>query len=310
VPIFLEELVDETASFIISTFVLVIVGEITPQAICSRYALAIGASVIWIMRIFTVLLYVIAKPIAMILDRILGEEMGTIYNKNEVRELSIVEFRPLFCPLIFPLSLLTLQLIEIVKHHKDQGALDMDEAAFVKGALEYTSKSVWEVFTPVNQVYMLSADDVLDYNLISDIFKQGHSRIPVKAANTDSESGKEMKIVGILLVKVQIYFPTLLVRTALLSHHLSCRPGSHIARSGELCSSPRCPQIFQSTRHYCGHGRFVSGGLSSTNAHRVTTSTSCMPPREFSVRNMTMTICTRSRRSWTSSRKINFTWLW
>ena len=44
VPIFLEELVDPTASFIISTFVLVIVGEITPQAVCSR---CVRASALW-----------------------------------------------------------------------------------------------------------------------------------------------------------------------------------------------------------------------------------------------------------------------
>ena len=61
----------------------------------------------------------------------------------------------------------------------------------------YTSKSVWEVYTSVSSVFMLDADAILDFDLISTIFKKGHSRIPVKSTN----SRGEVKIVGILLVK-------------------------------------------------------------------------------------------------------------
>mgnify|MGYP000418357078 CR=1 FL=1 len=89
-PIYLDELLGQLVAFFISTFALVILGEITPQAVCSRYALAIGSKLIWLLVIFTVLLYVIAKPIALILDQVLGEEMGTIHNKNQLVE--IVQF--------------------------------------------------------------------------------------------------------------------------------------------------------------------------------------------------------------------------
>ncbi len=52
-----------------------------------RYALQIGSSLIWLMRFFTWAFYIFAKPVAMVLDCMLGQEMGTIYNKNEVRSL-------------------------------------------------------------------------------------------------------------------------------------------------------------------------------------------------------------------------------
>ena len=93
-PIFLDELLGQLVAFFISTFALVILGEITPQSVCSRYGLAIGSKLIWLLIIFTVLLYVIAKPIALILDKVLGDELGTIHNKN--------------------------QLVEIMQFHKDQ----------------------------------------------------------------------------------------------------------------------------------------------------------------------------------------------
>jgi metal transporter CNNM len=43
-----------------------------PQAACSRHGLYIGANTVWIVKIFIVLLYIVAWPISVILDRVLG----------------------------------------------------------------------------------------------------------------------------------------------------------------------------------------------------------------------------------------------
>ena len=52
-----------------------------------RYALAIGGKSVWLVHIFKYLLFIVAKPIALVLDLALGEEMGTVHNKRQIVQL-------------------------------------------------------------------------------------------------------------------------------------------------------------------------------------------------------------------------------
>ena len=73
--------------FLVSTFMIVIFGEIIPQATCSRYALQIGAKSLPVVKAFMFLLYIICKPLSMVLDKALGEEIGTIHSRTELRKM-------------------------------------------------------------------------------------------------------------------------------------------------------------------------------------------------------------------------------
>lgn len=73
--------------FLVSTFMIVIFGEIIPQATCSRYALQIGSKSLPIVKSFIFALYIICKPLSMILDKALGEEIGTIHSRTELRKM-------------------------------------------------------------------------------------------------------------------------------------------------------------------------------------------------------------------------------
>jgi metal transporter CNNM len=54
--------------------------------------------------------------------------------------------------------------------------------------------------TPISDVFMLSIDSLLDYDLLKKICLTGHSRVPV-FEEFDVNGNKVKKIVGILLVK-------------------------------------------------------------------------------------------------------------
>lgn len=50
------------------------IGEIIPQAVCSRHGLAVGARSAWFVQILMWTFAIIAYPISKILDYLLGQE--------------------------------------------------------------------------------------------------------------------------------------------------------------------------------------------------------------------------------------------
>ena len=171
--IFLADLTSGLVGFFASTIMIVIFGEITPQSICSRHGLMIGAYTVIIVRIFIVLLYIIAKPIAMVLDCILGEELGNILSKDQLKKL-------------------------FEMYEKDQW-LNPDERKLMTAALEIQDKKAKSIMTHIEKIYMLDINTKLSEEKIHEIYLQGYSRIPIF-------DGKRDNIVGILLVRDLLVF--------------------------------------------------------------------------------------------------------
>ncbi|KAJ5650728.1 uncharacterized protein N7484_004451 [Penicillium longicatenatum] len=161
-----------------STALIVIFGEVVPQSICVRYGLPIGA---WMAPCVLVLMYVmspVAWPVAKLLDRLLGEDHGTIYKKAGLK------------------TLVTL--------HKTLGEageqLTSDEVTIISAVLDLKEKSVGSIMTPMEDVFTMSADTVLDERTMDIILSQGYSRIPIHAPENP------MNFVGMLLVKMLITY--------------------------------------------------------------------------------------------------------
>lgn len=168
--IFLGSIASGFMAGLMATSLIVVFGEIIPQAAFSRYALVLGSKVIWLVRIFVIILFPICWPLAWALDKALGKEMPTIYSKHE--------------------------LMKIVKEHKGskESDIDSDEEKIVRGALSYSQKQVKDILTPRTEVFALSCDMILDQKMVKKIFESGHSRVPIYKKNLDD-------IVGILYVK-------------------------------------------------------------------------------------------------------------
>lgn len=85
--ILLDGLTSGLIAVIFSTLAIVMFGEITPQAVCSRHGLLIGARTIYITKIVMALTFPLAYPISKFLDCALGEEIGNVYNRERLKEL-------------------------------------------------------------------------------------------------------------------------------------------------------------------------------------------------------------------------------
>ena len=151
--IFMEALSSGLVAVIGSTMGIVIFGEIIPQALCSRHALFVGASTIWLTKMFMAITFPLSFPISLILDKILGDELGTVYDKKK--------------------------LIELLRITNENNDLEKDEVDIVTGALVYKEKTVKHIMTFIQDCYMLPLKSVLNFETVSEIREQGYSRIPV-----------------------------------------------------------------------------------------------------------------------------------
>lgn len=166
-------------------------SEILPQAICSTHGLAIGAAMAVPVKIAIVLMFVVAWPVAKLLDLILGENHGMVYRRAELKEL--IDFHS--------------------KTAQHGGDLSIDAVTIMRGALDLQEKKVKNSMTYIDDVFMLPAKAKLDRPTIQRIFESGHSRIPIYEYVDDeadraavqageySEVGQHRKIIGCLLAK-------------------------------------------------------------------------------------------------------------
>eukprot|EP01104_Vermistella_antarctica_P015152 TRINITY_DN4914_c0_g2_i1.p1 TRINITY_DN4914_c0_g2~~TRINITY_DN4914_c0_g2_i1.p1 ORF type:complete len:520 (-),score=138.91 TRINITY_DN4914_c0_g2_i1:201-1760(-) len=168
--ILLAQVAGGLMAFLASTVLIVLFGEIVPMAVCTRHPLLIGYYTVWFVWIVLVLVYILAKPLAMILDCILGEEIGTIYSRREL-----------------------VKLLEIhTEVHKSD--LTHSETSILSGALQFNLKEVSEIMTDLDSVYMLDNEARLDVDTITKILESGYSRIPVYEMDRTN-------IVGMMFVK-------------------------------------------------------------------------------------------------------------
>ncbi|XP_017785691.1 PREDICTED: metal transporter CNNM4 isoform X2 [Nicrophorus vespilloides] len=151
--ILLDDLTSGVIAVISSTLAIVMFGEITPQAICSRHGLAIGAKTIVITKLVMAVTFPLSYPISKILDVLLGEEIGSVYTRERLKEL--------------------------VKVTTGENDLDRDEVNIISGALELRKKAVAEVMTKIEDAFMLDYEAILNFETVSEIMKSGYSRIPV-----------------------------------------------------------------------------------------------------------------------------------
>lgn len=155
---------------IASTLLIVIFGEVVPQAYFARFALPVTARLSGLLRFMILITYPISKPLQLLLDRLFGHENTKLHNR---RELGII----------------------ISDHASSKSSeLDHGEIKIMKAALALSEKRVKEIMTPIKYVYWLSNSAVIDEKTLDEIKAKSWSRIPIF-------NNQLTKCYGILLMK-------------------------------------------------------------------------------------------------------------
>jgi metal transporter CNNM len=152
---------------IISAILIFTFAELLPQATFSRHALLIGGKTAWLVKIFMYLMWPIAKPVSILLDKIFGKELPDLFDKQE--------------------------LSMLLEEHVGE-SLDADENRILKGAMHFSDKTAYDVCTPITVVFRLEEEVELNQEVLELIKKEHYSRIPVYSKTRDN-------IVGILYAK-------------------------------------------------------------------------------------------------------------
>ena len=156
---------------LISTLLLVIFGELLPQAFFNNHAMKIVSKLTPVLKTLIFITYPVAKPLQLILDRWFSNGNKTTLHTR--RELGL-----------------------IMKDHIDSedSELDDDEVVIIRGALLLSKKQVSDIMTPIERVFWIHQTGNIDSDVIDKIKDSGFSRIPIlNKALTDC--------FGVLLVK-------------------------------------------------------------------------------------------------------------
>lgn len=150
----LESYVQGLLAGLITTLLIVIFGEVLPQAYFARFALRFCALFAPFLRVAIGITYIFSKPIQLLLDKLIPKQERNLHTRDELGMI-------------------------ISDHHKFASELDEDEVEIIQSALKMSEKQVGNIMEPINDVYWLTDEAVLDAETVDEIKRKGYSRIPV-----------------------------------------------------------------------------------------------------------------------------------
>jgi len=159
-------------------------------------------------------------PISVVLDRVLGDEISGVYTRQG----------------LFHLIKLNVEDPE----HAKQSGLTTEDAKILGGALTFKDSTVGQVMTPLNRIFALPIDTVLDQDAFLRILEKGHTRVPVY-------EGSPSNIVDLLLVKnlLGIGFEHQLSLRSVLQQFRDAKSSKSHTDAERVRSVVRCPKHTQ-----------------------------------------------------------------
>ena len=183
-PILLDKLVNDLMAIIISVSVLLFVGEIIPQAVCTGPSqMKIAAALAPLTYFLMIITFPLSYPIAKFMDCIIGLHGKTRFCNSDLK--SVIELH--------------------VKEFK--GNLTSQQMGYFTGFLDIMNKKAGDLMLPIEKSFKLSNKYKIDKINIEKLLNSGYSRIPIYEDNQNN-------LIGILKLKdllgIDLLHPSLL----------------------------------------------------------------------------------------------------
>ena len=132
---------------LISTLLIVVFGEIMPQALFSKNPLAWTSFFSPLLKLMIAITFVVSKPLQLLLDTLFPKEPSRLQSRHELG-------------------------LMITEHLGDNASeLDEDEVEIIRGALQLSEKRVRDIMTPIRHTFWLTNETLLDDEKIDEIKK-------------------------------------------------------------------------------------------------------------------------------------------
>ena len=170
-PILLDKLVNEMMAIVISVTVLLFVGEIVPQALCTGpNQMKIAAFLAPFTYSLMIITYPLSYPIAKFMDCVVGLHGKTRFCNSDLK--SVIELH--------------------VKESK--GNLKVNQMGYFTGFLDIMNKKVGEIMLPIEKTFKLDYKYKINKANLEKLIESGYSRIPIYKGNSSN-------LIGILKMK-------------------------------------------------------------------------------------------------------------
>ena len=195
-PVFLDRVFSRFTAVVISVTLLLIFGEVIPQALCTGpRQVQIAAMAAPMTRFLMIISWPITFWLGKCLDIILGEQGKTRYQNQDLK--CLVEMH-------------TVEALKKIAEEEeknpyiakndipkpsDKMGLGQLEANLMISALEIKEKKVMEIMINFNDIYSIKYEEPIDKKKVVEILDKGYSRIPV-FRNDDKTD-----LIGILRIK-------------------------------------------------------------------------------------------------------------
>ncbi len=151
----LNQLLNGWLAGLLSTLLIVIFGEVLPQALFSKNALAWSSFFAPLLKVMIGITYIISKPLQILLDLLFPHQRAHLQSRHELG-LLISEYQT-----------------------DENNELDDDEIEIMRGALGLSEKRVRDIMTDIRHTYWLELETDLDDAKIDELKIKGFSRIPI-----------------------------------------------------------------------------------------------------------------------------------